>query len=296
MRDWEASFRNWAKPPGKTEEDRIANAERVIKDALTPSIQLKKRDIRVFTQGSYKNNTNVCKDSDIDIAIVCSDVFFPDYPEGTTKETFNNCDGDYSYETFKKEVELALVNRFGRNAITRGNKAFDIHENTYRVEADVAPFFEHRRYSTTGNYLLGVQLLPDNRDPIKVINWPKQHYDNGVMKNKATGKRYKAMVRILKSLRNEMAENNISEADPIPGFLLECLTWNVPNDHFGHDTYQADVRTCLTFLLLNTIKDEQCSEWGEVSELKYLFRSSQKWTRQQAHSFLDKAWNYMGFE
>jgi hypothetical protein len=296
VRDWEKDFREWAKPPGDTEEQKIANAEKAIKDALKASDTLKKLDVRVFTQGSYQNNTNVRQDSDIDIAVVCYDVFFPDYPEGTSKETFGNKDGDYDYKTFKNEVELALVARFGRSAVKRGNKAFDVHENTYRVEADVAPFFEHRRYDKLGKNLSGVELRPDNGKPVKVINWPQQHYDNGVSKNTDTGKRYKSMVRILKCLRNEMAKNNCREAEPIPGFLLECLTWNVPIDHFGHDTYKADVRACLAFLFNNTMTNDKCSEWGEVSELKYLFSPAQKWTRQQAHSFLGKAWDYIGFE
>ena len=35
---------------------------------------------------------------------------------------------------------------------------------------------------------------------------------------------------------------------------------------------------------------------GEVNELKYLFRSGQPWTRQQAYGFVAAAWNYIGFE
>jgi len=295
MQDWEAKFKEWAKPPGTTEEQRIANAERGIKDAIRGASALNNRDIRVFVQGSYQNNTNVRQDSDVDIAVVCYDVFIPQYPKGTTKETFGHIDGDYAYGRFKTEIEQALVARFGRSAVERGNKAFDVHENTYRVEADVVPFFEHRRYSVSGDYESGVELQPDVGQPERVINWPKQHYDNGVSKNKVTGMRYKSMVRILKCLRNVMAENQCHEAEPIPGFLLECLTWNVPNARFGHKTYREDVRACLAFLFNNTRSDEKCSEWGEVSDLKYLFRSSQKWTRQQANSFLNKAWAYIGF-
>lgn len=296
MRDWETTFRTWGRPPGSTEEQRIANAEKGIRDAISASEALKKRDVRTFTQGSYRNNTNVRQDSDVDIAVVCYDVFYPDYPEGTTDETFGFTDASYDYATFKNEVEQALVARFGHSAVNRGNKAFDVHENTYRVEADVAPFFEHRRYHKNGNYLSGVELRPDNGEPSNVINWPQQHYDNGVSKNAATGRRYKAMVRILKSLRNEMADNNCSEADPVTGFLLECLVWNVPDDHFGQDSYTADVRACLAFLFNNTRSDDTCSEWGEVSELKYLFYAAQKWTRQQANYFLNKAWGYVGFD
>lgn len=229
----------------------------------------------------------------MDIGIVCYDVFFPDYPEGTTKETFDNVDADYHYETFKNEVEEALVQYFGRSSVRRGNKAFDIKENSYHVEADVAPFFEHRRYRLNGSYLSGVELRPDNGRPFKVINWHEQHYQNGVAKNNNTNRRFKSLVRIIKSLCNEMAVVGMPQAKQIMGFLIECLEWNVPNDHFGHYTWTSDVRACLAFLFNNTMKDEQCSEWVEVSELKYLFRPLQKWTREQAYNFIDAAWDYI---
>lgn len=294
MRNWEDSFILWAKPPGKTEQERCENAAQAVRNAIKASDKLKDRGIKIFTQGSYRNNTNVRQDSDVDVGILCYDTFFMDLPEGYTRENFGITPATYHYSQFKNDVGEALIAYFGSSSVHRGNKAFDIHENSYHVDADVAPFFEHRRYFTNGEYLSGVELLPDNTGRIK--NWPEQHYSNGVDKNTATSKRFKALVRIIKSLCNEMADKGITEAKTIMGFLIECLVWNVPNDHFGHDTYKGDVRSCLAFLFNNTMTDEKCSEWGEVSELKYLFRPSQKWTRQQAHLFISKAWDYIGFE
>ena len=194
---WEDTFHAWSRPPTKTEQQRCENAENSIRNALSSSEALKNRDIRIFTQGSYKNRVNVRRDSDVDIGVCCYDVFFPSYPEETTKETFGNIDGDYKYSVFKNEVEEALVSYFGRSAVIRGNKAFDLTENTYRVEADVAPFFEHRRYDVNGSCLSGVELRADNTPSKRIINWPEQHYENGVNKNTSTGRRYKAVVRIL---------------------------------------------------------------------------------------------------
>ena len=186
-----------------------------------------------------------------------------------------------------------MTSYFGSGAVSRGNKAFDVHETSYHVEADVAPFFEHRRYSTNGTYLSGVELRPDNGG--KVINWPEQHYQNGVEKNKNTSRAFKSVVRIIKSLCNEMSDNNIQQAKDIPGFLIECLVWNVPDSGFAHDNWTGDVRACLAHLFNNTKQEDTCRDWGEVSELKYLFRGPQKWTRLQAFSFIDKAWDYIGF-
>lgn len=291
-RDWEAQFREWAKPPGKTEQDRCDNAVTAIRNAIKASDKLRVRGISIFAQGSYRNNTNVRKDSDVDIGILCTDTFFFGLPEGKTREMFKIGPATYGYEQYKNEVEATLVSYFGRAAVTRGNKAFNIHETTYHVEADVAPFFEHRRYNTDGTYIEGVELQTD-KERNRIINWPEQHYANGCRKNNDTGTRFKSIVRVLKALSNEMAEQRVGNGD-IAGFLIECLVSNVPNARFQNSTYTADVTSALVFLYENTKTDEPCREWGEVSELKYLFRLAQKWTREQANAFTVAAWNYAG--
>ena len=164
------------------------------------------------------------------------------------------------------------------------------------MESDVAAFFEHRRYKSEYNYLSGVEMIPDSRNPLMVRNWPEQHYRNGVDKNTNTSRIYKRTVRILKTLANEMSGNGIPSAKIIPSFLVECLVWNAPNSNFNRDTFYAIVRAVLAHLYNETRKEETCAEWGEVSELKYLFRASQPWTRVQAHNFISDAWDYIGYE
>jgi predicted nucleotidyltransferase len=294
-RDWEAQFREWGKPPGKTEQDRCDNAVSAIRNAIKASDKLRIRGISIFAQGSYRNNTNVRKDSDVDIGILCTDTFFHDpLPEGLTPEKLGISEATYQYDQYKNEVEEALVKHFGRSAVKRGNKAFDVHETSYHVEADVAAFFEHRRYQADSTYLEGVELRTDKENS-RVINWPEQHYKNGVRKNNATGTRFKSIVRVLKSLSNEMTEQGVGASD-VPGFLVECLVWNVSNSNFQNSTYWADVRAVLAFLFNNTLTYDNCKEWGEVSELIYLFHSEQKWTWQKAHDFTSAAWDYIGFE
>lgn len=294
-RDWEEQFREWAKPPGKTEQDRCDNAASAIRNAIKASDKLGARNVSVFAHGSYRNNTNVRKDSDVDIGILCTDTFFHDpLPEGWTQERLGFSDATYHYDQYKNEVEETLVNYFGRSAVKRGNKAFDVHETSYHVEADVAAFFEHRRYHSDGTYLEGVELRTD-KESRRVINWPEQHYKNGANKNNQTGTRFKSVVRVLKALSNEMTEQGVHAGD-IPGFLIECLVWNVPNGNFQNDSYRADVRSALAFLFNNARTNEDCKGWGEVSDLIYLFHSGQKWTWQQAHAFTSAAWDYIGFE
>ena len=292
-RNWENTFSSWAKGPGATESERSENAIREIRTAISKSDDLQHRNIVVFLQGSYKNRVSVRQNSDVDVGILCHDTFFYKLPENYTTKDFDITSSDYHYPQFKNEVGAALVDHFGKSAVRRGNKAFDIKESSQRVEADVAPFFRHRRYSADGRHQKGVELQPDNGG--RVINWPDQHYNNGVSKNDATQRRYKRIVRILKRLCIEMDNNEIPTAKPIPGFLVECLVYNVPDENFGHNTYTADIRAVLAFLFNNTMASGKCSKWVEVSCLKWLFQGSQPWTRNQAHAFISDAWDYIGF-
>ncbi|MBU0516837.1 MAG: nucleotidyltransferase [Proteobacteria bacterium] len=291
--DLERIFARWADAPKQTEKERCENAERAIRSAIQAYDGFDFHDVRVFTQGSYQNRVNVTKDSDVDIGVCCRDVFFFELPNGATREDFGIIEVGFQYSEFKDRVEEALVNHFGRRSVQRGNKAFKIGENTYRIDADVAPFFEYRYFFEDGRHIKGVELYPDDMPDQGVINWPDQHYDNGVRKNQDTGRRFKALVRILKSLRNIMEADGSEAASRLCGFSIECLTYNVPDNFFGHQSYTDDVRTGLQFLFNYTISDDLCLEWTEVSELKYLFRPTQPWTRQQAFDFVTAASNLL---
>ncbi len=298
-RDWESTFSSWGAAPGTTEQTKCDNAERAVRKAIAAGTKLSSKSIEVFTQGSYANRTNVRQDSDVDICVLYTGAFFADYSmsEGLNDSVLGYTDGTYPYAEFKNDVQAALISYFGKESVTRGKKAFDVHANTYRIDADVVPCFEHRRFHGNAEnswHDSGTELHPDSGGAI--VNWPRQNYNNGVEKNDATSRRFKAVTRILKRLRNEMADEGYEAADPRPSYLIECLVWNVPNDGFGHDTLTADVRYALAHLWNETRTDETCKEWGEINELKYLFRTVQPWTRQQVNTFLQAAWDYIGFE
>jgi len=298
-RNWEDVFCTWGAAPSATQQEKCDNAERAVRKAIDASKKLSAKTIEVFVQGSYANRTNVRQDSDVDVCVLYKDAFFPDYSlsQGLNGPLLGFTDATYSYTEFKNDVEAALKAYFGAGSVTRGKKAFDVHANTYRVDADVVPCFEHRRYMGTQQsnwYNSGTQLFPDSGG--KIINWPRQNYANGVSKNDATGRRFKAVVRIFKRLRIEMAENGQQAAAPIPSYLLECLAWNVPNEGFGHNDYRNDMRHAITHLWNKTKTDETCSECREINELKYLLRGGQPWTRDQVNNFFLAAWNYIGFK
>lgn len=294
---WEDTFRKWAKPSSETEQTKSENAESMIRAAIRECPVLSKMSIEVFAQGSYRNNTNVRQDSDVDICVRCMDVAFSDFSQvpGIGLYNVGLSPSSYTYPQFKNDVEVALVAKFGKRGVSRGSKAFDIHPTSYRVDADAVASFEHRTYYRDWRgsvvYNSGTEFHPDSGG--QIINWPHQHYDNGVEKNRATGNRFKFITCVLKRLRNKMAGERIEAAKPIASYLIECLVWNAPNSAFGHDEYVVDVRHVLAHLCDETRWDHQCKEWVEVNGIKYLFHWTQPWNRAQANSFLNAAWNVL---
>jgi hypothetical protein len=310
-RDWEAQFRTWARPPSATETEKMARAERAIRDAIAANAKLQTHDVHVYTQGSYYNRTNVSGESDVDTRVEIKDVFYPDWHFVDQNARFDRSirdrleaeaslsDAAYGYPEFKNDVGVALVNRFGPPpSVERGDEAYDIHENTYRVESDCLAAFRHVRYARDyrGRIVTsaeGIEFMTDKG--MRIINFPDQQHANGIAKHDATGQRFKKMVRVLKNLRNEMSEVGRPSAAPIASFLSECLVYNVPNPTFGHATFYDELREVIRYLYLNTVSEELCSEWAEESDLKYLLRGGQPWTRAQANTFLLDAWGYVGF-
>ena len=304
-RDWEETLRAWVKPPSDNEDAKRNKTEEEIKTALRASPLLKPVGYKVYAKGSYANNTNVRLDYDVDIAVECTDFYYhdqtgaaADVKKAAVERKFTPYKGGYTPTQFKADVEQALVDYYGRSAVKRGNMAIRVREKKTTLPADVVPCFEyHLVYDTDswGNikYYQGTRLYPDKGPYIH--NWPQQQYAKGVAKNDATGRRYKRMVRALKRLENELVKQGKLQAK-LPSFFMECLVYNVPNDRFNHKTYVKDMREVLAHIFNQTLSYEKCTDWLEVSERKYLFRTSQPWTWQQAHDLAGKAWDYMGLE
>jgi len=292
--DWENIFRNWGSSPSSTEQTRCNNALGIIRRAISESSDLSNRDIIIFAQGSYRNHTNVPTDSDVDVCVLCRNIFFYELPDGGRPEDFDISPANYDYSEYKNSVEDALVSYLGRKAVIRGNKAYNVNETTYHVDSDVVACFEYRYYQADHTYLEGTAFLTDKGK--RINNWPEQNYEKGVNKNNTTQQRFKPIVRVTKNLGNEMEEKGHNIVKVIPSYLIECLVWNVPDEGFGHNYYYDDVRYSIAYLYNETLQSGECKEWCEINDIKYLFHPSQPWQYQQVNKFLLAAWNYIGFE
>lgn len=291
-------LKTWAAAPSATEQQKMENAETAVRKAIKASTKLANMDNSIIPQGSYRSRTNVRLESDVDVCVRLNSTFFPKYPAGKTNEDYGNIDGSITFQEFKNLIHIALGDYFGFDNITRGNKAFDVHSNSYRVDADVVPAFAYHYYygDRRDDYTQPIGMAFDSDNGSRIINWPDQTYENGKIKHEGTGKRYKKIVRILKRLRDRMQEEKIEKAKNIASFLIESAVWNVPNEGFNHGTYEDDIRYVLAHCFNETLSIGGYEKMYEVNKIKLLFGKHQPWTREQAHNFFAAAWDYVGFE
>lgn len=294
-RDWEKVFSTWSKPPDTVEQERCNRAVKGIRDAVAADATLPTKVVNAIPQGSYRNRTNVRQDSDVDVCVLCEDTFFYDLPPGVTVDSVGITPASYMFKSSKNDVERALVNRFGRANVRRGNKAFDVNENTRRVDADAAPCFVYRLYVNSWRYHKGTALIADDTGR-RITNFPQRQYDNGVMKNNATNRRFKRAVRIVKKLSHEMEDARVASARTMASFLIESLIWNAPDHLFGTPSLRDMTQNVIAHLWEYTRADATCGTWREENGIKFLFHGSQSWTRSQANQFLYDAWNYVESE
>jgi len=296
----EQTFDNWRKPASETEEQRISNAISMIKDAISASDKLKDKDIEIFVQGSYANNTNVRANSDVDVCVMLKDTFYSEYPDGKSRDDYGFTAGTNNFDTYRSDLIKALNDKYGKDNIKPGNKSIKITETSYRVEADAVPSFQYRNYkyknsSDPEKFIEGIKFYAANTNE-QVINYPKIHIENGKKKNKDTQRRYKRLVRIFKRIRYKMIDDGEPVNKGITSFLIECLLWNTPNSIFNdYDTWTERLKQAIIHLYNKTEDEKNCKKWGEVSEMFYLFHSERKWNVKMTNDFLKQMWNYLEF-
>jgi hypothetical protein len=290
----EDTFDAWRKPPSDTEETKLANSLRLVKEAITEDPILKQKSIEVFAQGSYANDTNVRLNSDIDINVRLNNAVFYDVPAGKTKEDYGYTDSSYGFSEYKNDVYNALVRKFGANDVTRNDKCLTVKERPSRIVTDVVPTLKYNRHENSGTTNVGAKFISDKGIPI--ICFPLQHIAHGVNKNSLTTKKFKRTTRLFRKIRYKMIDDRVAVSDNITSFLLECLVWNVPNSIFNENrTWTEILRNAIIYLYNNTDEKNLCEKWGEVSELLYLFHSGRKWNRADVNNYLVQMWNYLEF-
>jgi hypothetical protein len=211
------------------------------------------RDKDVFLQGSYGNDTNIWKESDVDVVIRLNSVFsyddsaLPESQKAARRAAY--VDSTYTHMNFRQDVLNVLRSRFSDD-VQEGKKAVTIAARGNRRKSDVLIALKHKRYLSfdaiaTEQAVSGIAFW--KLDGGKVVNYPNQHRDNLVTKNQQTNKWLKHIIRIFKNARQRMIEDGYIDAGVAPSYYIECLLYNVPTDRFGN-TYVDSMVKCVNWL------------------------------------------------
>lgn len=197
------------------------------------------KDYKIFLQGSYGNDTNIIKESDVDVVIRLDSIFTYDIdnlpPEQQDAFKTTHRAAKYTHKNFREDVLAALYSRFD-DAVELGTKAVKIKQLHNRRKVDILIASQHKKYSeymSNGNATQVTGISFRKSDGTLVVNYPQQHRFNLATKNQATNEWFKHIVRIFKNARQKMINQTIIEAGVAPSYYIEGLLYNVPNHMFG---------------------------------------------------------------
>lgn len=292
----EETLTSWTKPPSETEQGKLENSERMVRDAINSDEKLQKKWTETFGQGSYANNTNVRLNSDIDINVCHLGGFYYNLLSPDQKQKFGLGNTiAYSFAEFKDDVENALVKKFGRSEVKRNDKCITVVANTNRIETDVVPTWEYRHYYENGSHAVGTVFFTDTYDT-KTVNYPKQHIRNGINKNDRTSRKFKRLTRLHRKLRYKMIDEKLNISGGITSFLLECLVWNIPDSILiKNETWNEKLKSSIVYIYENTETSSKCEKWTEVSDELFLFHSGRKWTNSDVNVYMQQLWTYLEY-
>ena len=217
-------------------------------------------DHHVYLQGSYPNHTNIRGDSDVDVVIETSNVFYHNVPDQLRSQYRLTGPPTYGWHDFRAEVKRALINYYGSAAVADGNKSLKVAAHGSCLAADVVPCNTYRLYDSPWAYGTGITFW--TRSGVQIVNFPKTHLNNGARKNRHCDTNYKPNIRMFKNARNQANSD-------FPSYFLECLTYNVPDNCFSanhEDTFVAAVN-----YLLSAVNNGSVHSFTSQNEQQLLF-------------------------
>lgn len=246
-------------------------------------------EYKTYLQGSYKNDTNIRGDSDVDAIAQLNSTFYSNLSE-EQKRYLGISPASYGWEEFRLDVLRALIDYYDSTIVDEGNKSIKIKANNGRLPADIIACAQYRQYFKLNihSFIEGIIFWTRNEGR-KIINYPKIHYQNGVKKHQDTSNWYKPTVRMFKNMRTYLIEKKVITSDIAPSYFLECLLFNVPDNNFS-GSYQDTFCDVVNWLNKAGLDDFICQN-GQLD----LFGSTpEQWVQEKAIKFnqeLISLWN-----
>jgi hypothetical protein len=282
----ESQLETWSHPGATTTAKATADS---IRNALNGFNWPEGADFEVYLQGSYKNDTNIRGDSDVDVVAQLNSTFFSNLSD-EQKNQLGLPPASYSWTDFKADVLAALRSCYGQNYIIGGDKSLKLLADSGRLPADVVVCAQYRKYRTVSAYDYVEGMCFWSLGNRQIINYPKIHYENGVSKHQSS--EYKPIVRIFKNLRTFLEDNGHIQEGLAPSYFLECLLYNIADEHF-ESSYQETF--CNIVNHINNLSDDDLGTFVCQHQQHPLFgENSEQWVLSNTRALVSgliSAWN-----
>ena len=244
-----------------------------IREALDAYKGMSQYKYEVFLQGSYKNDTNLGGDSDVDVVVRLNTKLKPAVAALTGEQLQKDGSHRFVHQqwiSLRDEALKAMRARFGKDAKS-GRKTLKVPKGRVPADADLVVTVSHRE--GIAFYLPGQKRW--------VVSFPQQHHQRGLKKEEATSNRFKRTIRTFKAARNRLVDKKVLTKDDAPSYFIECLLYNVPDGLFAAKlapTYTG----IIDWLKTARLKDFHCQN-GEVG----LFGAApEQWSQNKARAFV----------
>lgn len=269
-----------------TSRDTYGTVKKVLEDTMSPYYL---KSFESFLQGSYGNDTNVYRDSDVDIVFRLDSVFYHDAPLLPVDEyqAFQKAypgAAPYGLPEFKADVAAWLSKHF--NGVNAGSKAIFIPSSGNRRDCDVlvcARFKYYYRFTNVNDESYAEGICFFLKDGTRIVNFPKQHRENCTLKHQSTNQWFKPTVRVFKNMRNHLVDSGGLADGVAPSYYIEGMLWNVPAENFGTD-YQSTFIDVFNYLANADRSTFRCA--NGIHEL-LLDGSPTSWTAAGCQTYLD---------
>jgi predicted nucleotidyltransferase len=242
---------------------------------------IKGKAIEICLQGSYRNDTNIRGDSDVDILVELTTTFghsaheLPITQRQAHEIAYDSA--NYEWKDFRRDVLASLEKYYGKDQVdSTGSKSIKLLPRPGRLKADIVPVIRYRKYkyfNDLSNYSAerGVKLYNVKTNE-SVVNYPFHHFKNGQSKNASerTEGLFKPIVRIIKNARSYLVQNGSLGSEKAPSYFLQNLIYNVPDEHFTQ-SYEQSVYNVLKYLYTTPLENFVCQNemhplFGDTAE------------------------------
>ena len=245
---------------------------------------------RTYLQGSYRNNTHLRRQSDVDVVVELTSIpirdgsLLPDAQKRSLHRSFP--EPEYGWRRFRRDVLRAITAGFGESRVQESKKTFKLSMESPEIPVDVVVavrYLTYTEYSSQRSYKrtegMGLYLPTESR---WTVSYPHLHRRNGVGKEKATSGWFRRTIRIFKNARAQLVEEGRLGPATARSYQIECLLYNVP-DRLLAGSCQSAYSSALYWLERNDL-----TRFSSQNKLVPLFAGGpDSWNERDARTLIE---------